>query len=321
MEVATPPRQATRRIGPEALASRDDTHQQALRRALAATDAGPTYEIFYGLHEKPFSPTSDLNFLYHSMSHDRAAQEILSAIGRRDPVVVLTGETGTGKTTLCRAVIEEIDRRTFTSFVSDPFVTAQDLLQLYRPQTAPGIDRALLAEHMKRQITFLSTESGDLSAAAMRRAARDLVGQRDFASFGRRPEERGASTVRRLERLSVSRAGDHLEIAHDPEIGPQRRRYDGGRAGPAVKAHVPELELELPRCGHLGIGRDERAEPERRPRAAERDHHHREDSAPTGTHRAPLAAPRQVAGEGHFRCVTIAFLSARASSSDAPFPQ
>jgi tRNA pseudouridine38-40 synthase len=54
---------------------------------------------------------------------------------------------------------------------------------------------------------------GELSVAAMRRAARDLVGEHDFASFGRRPEERGASTVRRLERLAVARTGDRLEIS------------------------------------------------------------------------------------------------------------
>lgn len=54
---------------------------------------------------------------------------------------------------------------------------------------------------------------GELSLAAMRRAARPLIGEHDFASFGRRPKERGASTVRRLERLAVSRAGDRLEIA------------------------------------------------------------------------------------------------------------
>ena len=99
------------------------------QRATAPAETAATYEIFYALHEKPFSATTDLNFLYHSMSHDRAAQEILSAIGRRDPVVVLTGDAGTGKTTLCRAVIEEIDRRTFTSLLSDSFVTAQDLVK------------------------------------------------------------------------------------------------------------------------------------------------------------------------------------------------
>ena len=55
--------------------------------------------------------------------------------------------------------------------------------------------------------------AGELTVASMRRAARDLLGEHDFASFGRRPRERGASTVRRLERLSVARTGDRLEVS------------------------------------------------------------------------------------------------------------
>src|SRR5207302_9357365 len=47
----------------------------------------------------------------------------------------------------------------------------------------------------------------------MRSAARGLVGEHDFTSFGRLPDHPGASGVRRLERLSVSRAGDRVEIA------------------------------------------------------------------------------------------------------------
>jgi general secretion pathway protein A len=89
----------------------------------------PTYEIFYGLNEKPFSVASDPRFLYHSTAHDRAAHEILAAIERRDGNVVLTGEAGIGKTTLCRLVIDELDARTFTSLVLDSFVTFDDFLK------------------------------------------------------------------------------------------------------------------------------------------------------------------------------------------------
>ena len=88
-----------------------------------------TYETFYGLTEKPFSLSSDPRFLYHSSSHDRVAQELLGAIRRREGVVVMTGEVGTGKTTLCRAVIDQLDQRTLTSFVLDPFVSVEELLK------------------------------------------------------------------------------------------------------------------------------------------------------------------------------------------------
>ena len=88
-----------------------------------------TYETFYGLREKPFTLRSDSKFLYHGASHDRAAQELFASIVRRDGLSVLTGDAGTGKTMLCRALLDRLDRRTFTSFVADPFVTLQDLLK------------------------------------------------------------------------------------------------------------------------------------------------------------------------------------------------
>ncbi len=87
------------------------------------------YETFYGLREKPFSPSSDSRFLYHSASHDRAARDLFDSIVRRDGFAVLTGNSGTGKTMLCRALLDRVDRRTFTSFVAEPFVTLEDLLK------------------------------------------------------------------------------------------------------------------------------------------------------------------------------------------------
>lgn len=108
----------------------------ALRGAAASppTDPKPsaspvTYETFYGLSEKPFTLSTDPKFLYHSTAHDQAAQALLSAIRRRDGLVVLTGEIGVGKTTMCRVVTEELDRRTLTSVVVDPFVSLSQLLQ------------------------------------------------------------------------------------------------------------------------------------------------------------------------------------------------
>lgn len=92
--------------------------------------AATTYETFYGLVERPFSlDASDLKFLYHGASHDQAAQTMLSAIWRREGIVVLTGELGVGKTMLCRAVMEQLDRRTLTSFIAEPFTSAEDLLK------------------------------------------------------------------------------------------------------------------------------------------------------------------------------------------------
>jgi type II secretory pathway predicted ATPase ExeA len=87
------------------------------------------YETFYGLSESPFSLSTDPVFLYHTTAHDRTAQVLLTSIGTRPGVVVITGPFGIGKTSLCRAVIEELDRRTLTSFLVDPFLSVDELLQ------------------------------------------------------------------------------------------------------------------------------------------------------------------------------------------------
>jgi len=92
--------------------------------------AALTYEPFYGLREKPFSLTSDSRFFYQSRAHAPAFDELLSAIRRRESLNVLTGDIGTGKTTLCRAVLSSLDRKTFSAFVPDPFASREDLLKI-----------------------------------------------------------------------------------------------------------------------------------------------------------------------------------------------
>jgi len=96
------------------------------------TPGGPssllTYEPYYGLREKPFSLSTDPRFLYRSPEHTRTFEDLLLAIRRREGLIVLTGDIGTGKTTLCKAVLERLDRKTFTTFVPDPFITREDLL-------------------------------------------------------------------------------------------------------------------------------------------------------------------------------------------------
>jgi type II secretory pathway predicted ATPase ExeA/cell division septation protein DedD len=101
----------------------------------APSSAGPgassslTYEPFYGLRAKPFSLSADPRFLFRSQAHGPAFDDLLAGIRRREGLIVLTGEIGTGKTTLCRSVLQHLDRRTFAAFVADPFVSREDLLK------------------------------------------------------------------------------------------------------------------------------------------------------------------------------------------------
>jgi type II secretory pathway predicted ATPase ExeA/cell division septation protein DedD len=96
----------------------------------AATSGALTYEPFYGLKAKPFSLSTDPRSLYRSPAHSAVLDDLLSAIRRREGIIVLTGEMGTGKTTLCRAALYQLDRKTFTTFVPDPHLSREDLLRM-----------------------------------------------------------------------------------------------------------------------------------------------------------------------------------------------
>jgi len=88
------------------------------------------HEEYYGFSDKPFSLTPDPKYLYKSESHANAFDLLQYAIRRREGFVVVTGDIGTGKTTLCRAILEQLDRKTFTALVLNPFLSEEDLLRV-----------------------------------------------------------------------------------------------------------------------------------------------------------------------------------------------
>jgi general secretion pathway protein A len=88
------------------------------------------YEEYYGFTEKPFSLTPDPKYLFKSASHASAFELLQYAVRRREGFVVITGDIGTGKTTLCRALLEQVDAKTFTALVLNPFLAEDDLLRL-----------------------------------------------------------------------------------------------------------------------------------------------------------------------------------------------
>jgi general secretion pathway protein A len=96
----------------------------------AAASGALTYEPYYGLKAKPFSLSTDPRSLYKSPGHGAVLDDLLSGIRRREGIIVLTGEMGTGKTTLCRAALYQLDRKTFSTFVPDPFLSREDLLRM-----------------------------------------------------------------------------------------------------------------------------------------------------------------------------------------------
>jgi general secretion pathway protein A len=88
------------------------------------------YEAFYGLREAPFALSSDPKFLYLSSSHRAAYDELLTGLRRREGLLVLTGETGTGKTTLCHAVVNTLGPRTFAALILNPYMSDAEVLRV-----------------------------------------------------------------------------------------------------------------------------------------------------------------------------------------------
>lgn len=87
------------------------------------------YEAFYGLRERPFNLTPDPKFLYLSDKHKEAFAHLLYGIKNHSGFVMLTGEIGTGKTTICRNLLNQIDPDTEVAFVFNPALNAIELLK------------------------------------------------------------------------------------------------------------------------------------------------------------------------------------------------
>ncbi|MBW7863967.1 MAG: AAA family ATPase, partial [Candidatus Hydrogenedentes bacterium] len=87
------------------------------------------YEAFYGLREKPFNLTPDPKYLYLSDKHKEAFAHMLFGIKNRSGFVMVTGEIGTGKTTICRNLLNQMDSDTEIAFIFNPFLNPVELLR------------------------------------------------------------------------------------------------------------------------------------------------------------------------------------------------
>lgn len=92
--------------------------------------ADPIYEAFYGLKEQPFAISTDPKFLFMSAPHKRAFEELVAGLKRRESMLLLSGETGTGKTTLCRAVLSALGDRTFSALILNPYMAGPELFRV-----------------------------------------------------------------------------------------------------------------------------------------------------------------------------------------------
>ena len=87
------------------------------------------YTDYFGFKEKPFNLTPDSHFLYMSAQHRDAMGHLLYGIRERTGFILISGEVGTGKTTLCRALIRRIEKDGEIGFILNTFLSAKELLK------------------------------------------------------------------------------------------------------------------------------------------------------------------------------------------------
>lgn len=101
------------------------------------------YDQYYGFREPPFNITPDPRFLFFSDRHREAFNHVLFGIRERKGFIQITGEVGAGKTTLCRAVLEELGPDYVTALILNPWMNGSQLLRavLRELDLNPPLDR------------------------------------------------------------------------------------------------------------------------------------------------------------------------------------
>ena len=87
------------------------------------------YTEFFGLNEKPFAITPDPRYLYMSARHTDALAHLLYGISESGGFIQLTGEVGTGKTTLIRSVLEQLPEKADIALILSPQLTTLEFLE------------------------------------------------------------------------------------------------------------------------------------------------------------------------------------------------
>jgi general secretion pathway protein A len=87
------------------------------------------YETYFGLKENPFTLSPDPRYLYLSPQHREAMNCLIYGIGEKKGFMVVTGGIGTGKTTLCRALLAGLDGTVATALIFNPAISDIELLR------------------------------------------------------------------------------------------------------------------------------------------------------------------------------------------------
>src|SRR5690349_23963706 len=122
---------------------------------MVSAKAASVYLEYYGLKEPPFNITPNPRFMYFSPKHREAFNHLLFGIRERKGFIQLTGEVGAGKTTVCRAILEELGPTVKTALILNPVMTSNQLLKAILRELGLQPARADRVTHLEMLNRFL----------------------------------------------------------------------------------------------------------------------------------------------------------------------
>jgi general secretion pathway protein A len=109
------------------------------------------YEAFYGLKENPFNVTPDPQYVYLGENHREALAQLLYGVQEKKGFIVLTGEVGTGKTTLVHYLLDRLNHgstQTKTAFLFNPTLTADDFIEYILKDLGVQVQGGTKGDHL-----------------------------------------------------------------------------------------------------------------------------------------------------------------------------
>lgn len=223
------------------------------------------YQEFFGLKEAPFSIAPNPHYLYMSKQHHEALAHLVYGVGRDGGFVLLTGEVGTGKTTICRCFLEQIPGDTDVAFILNPKLNAEQLLgticdelgisyindEVTIKELVDSINLYLLKSHAQgRHTVLIIDEAQNLSPEVLEQLRLltnlethekkllqiVLLGQPELQDMFLRPD------LRQLAQRVTARF--HLKELQLSELGPYVRHRLGVAGGKDIVNIFPDKTLK-----------------------------------------------------------------------------
>ncbi|WP_018403726.1 ExeA family protein [Marinobacter gelidimuriae] len=120
------------------------------------------YESHFGLQEAPFALTPNTRYFLRARSHSDALELLLVALREREGFIKITGEVGTGKTLLCRLLLNELQRNAHTAYIPNPHLTPDTLYETVAEELGVDVARCAnthqILKALNKRLIALATE-------------------------------------------------------------------------------------------------------------------------------------------------------------------